>query len=487
MNIINHTAKIAALCLLPGYFAPEMAAQSIMDGSVILRDVAVSRADDRLLVSMDIDTEGLKVSSNREVTLTPMLTLGIDTLKMHTVTIAGRNRYFVNLRNGTIADGAELYRSGEQPVIRYSEKVEYDDWMKNATLAVANETSGCCSEEMDHGYDPLLAINFEPPVFRPEFVYVRPVAVPKINVLEGSAYIDFPVSRTEIYPDYRRNPAELQKILATIDAVKNDADTRIIALSIKGYASPESPYSNNERLAKGRTASLKDYVQRQYSFPESIITTSYEPEDWAGLERYVEQSSLENRDAILGIIRGSLEPDAKEAKIKKTFPADYAFLLKNVYPGLRHSDYAVKYEVRAYTDVDEIKRMLKTQPSKLSLNEMYLAAQTMEPGSPEFDETFDIAVRMFPHDSVANLNAANVAMQIGDMKRARRYLDNAGTSPQAVYARGVLAAMSGDYDAAMPLLENAGTEGVKEAAAMIEQIKEIQSYTPVAKINNSTK
>lgn len=202
-------------------------------------------------------------------------------------------------------------------------------------------------------------------------------------------------------------------------------------------------------------------MQRQYSFPESIITTSYEPEDWAGLERYVEQSSLENRDAILGIIRGSLEPDAKEAKMKKTFPADYAFLLKNVYPGLRHSDYAVKYEVRAYTDVDEIKRMLKTQPSKLSLNEMYLAAQTMEPGSPEFDETFDIAVRMFPHDSVANLNAANVAMQIGDMKRARRYLDNAGTSPQAVYARGVLEAMSGDYDAAMPLLEKAGAEGVK--------------------------
>jgi hypothetical protein len=38
---------------------------------------------------------------------------------------------------------------------------------------------------------------------------------------------------------------------------------------------------------------------------------------------------------------------------------------------------------------------------------MYLVAQTYEPGSPEFNEVFDIAVRLFPDDETANLNAAS--------------------------------------------------------------------------------
>lgn len=59
------------------------------------------------------------------------------------------------------------------------------------------------------------------------------------------------------------------------------------------------------------------------------------------------------------MIRSDLAPDAKEWRIKKNYPEAYAYLLANVYPGLRHSDYAVKYEVRAYTDVAEIRRLLK--------------------------------------------------------------------------------------------------------------------------------
>ena len=73
------------------------------------------------------------------------------------------------------------------------------------------------------------------------------------------------MNRTEIHPDYRRNPEELKKILSTIDAVKNDADSKIISISIKGYASPEGSYSNNIRLAKGRTETLKEYVRKQYA------------------------------------------------------------------------------------------------------------------------------------------------------------------------------------------------------------------------------
>ena len=161
--------------------------------------------------------------------------------------------------------------------------------------------------------------------------------------------------------------------------MKNDVDTRIISVSIKGYASPESPYSNNERLAMGRTKTLKEYVRKQYDFADSLFITDYEPEDWAGLERYVENSYLENKAGILALIRSNQEPDAKE-RHQDRFPKRLCILLKEVYPGLRHSDYAVKYEVRTYTDINEIKRLIKTQPQKLSLNEMYPPHRISETG-----------------------------------------------------------------------------------------------------------
>ena len=134
---------------------------------------------------------------------------------------------------------------------------------------------------------PLSKLRLEkrvPTPFVPAYAYIRPKAEQKINRIEGSAYIDFPVNRTEIHPDYRRNPEELKKILSTIDAVKNDADSKIISISIKGYASPEGSYSNNIRLAKGRTETLKEYVRKQYAFPNHSSPPASSPKtgkDWS--------------------------------------------------------------------------------------------------------------------------------------------------------------------------------------------------------------
>lgn len=251
-----------------------------MGGNVTVSDLAVSRSEDKLFVSMDIDVSALSVKSNREVILTPRLSGEGNELNLPSVMIAGRNRYYHHLRNGLCTDDMMLYQKSKVSVVKYRTVVPYADWMKRATLSTGNETCGCCGEALVDGNEPLLVLQLEPKEFVPAYVYIRPKAEPKINVLEGSAYIDFPVNRTEIHENYRRNPAELQKILNTIDAVKNDVDTRIISVSIKGYASPESPYSNNERLAMGRTKTLKEYVRKQYDFADSLFITDNEPEDW---------------------------------------------------------------------------------------------------------------------------------------------------------------------------------------------------------------
>ena len=87
--------------------------------------------------------------------------------------------------------------------------------------------------------------------------------------------------------------------------------------------------------------------------------------------------------------------------------------------------------------IEEAKEILKTKPQQLSLQEMFLVAQTYEPGSPEFNEVFDIAVRLFPDDETANLNAACTDLQKGDLTSAEKHLAKAGNSKEAERVRDV--------------------------------------------------
>jgi tetratricopeptide (TPR) repeat protein len=293
----------------------------------------------------------------------------------------------------------------------------------------------------------------------------------KSRSLSGRAYIGFPVNETVIYPEFQKNLEELAKIRATIDSVRNDSDVTIYAMSIKGFASPESPYDNNARLASGRTQAVKQYVNELYGFAPEFISTSYEPEDWEGLRRFVENSSIPHKKEILAIIDSDREPDNKEWKIKSEYKDDYRYLLDNCYPYLRHSDYVVEYVVRSYADPDEIGRIMMERPQNLSLNEFYVYAQTLEQGSPEFIEVFETAVRMYPRDEAANLNAANTAMSRGDFISALRYLDKAGNSPETIYASGVCAYLSGYMDHALELMKKARDLGVGQAAEVIEVIE----------------
>ncbi len=287
---MNYMHKILCLLALLPATAASVQAQSagcieILDGSARVREIAVSHNDDKLFVSMDIDISQLDLRSNREIVFSPAIESADEQLALPAVTIAGRNRYYHHLRNEAADETMQLYRTGQTDIIRYRAVVPYSEWMSLSDLNAESRECGCCNVQLASDKMRLTSIEIArpaPPVFVPSLVYIRPEAREKIVVAEGSAFIDFPVNRTEIHESYRNNTAELNKILATIDAIRNDADTRILAVTIKGYASPEGPYERNVELSKGRTETLKEYVRRQYSFPDGLLATDYEPEDWQG-------------------------------------------------------------------------------------------------------------------------------------------------------------------------------------------------------------
>lgn len=437
----------------------------------VVKALKVERSENNLFISMQIDASDLKLKSDREIAYMPVLSTEKKRLDLPRIIVAGRNRYIQHRRHGRLDSDDKLCRNGK--VIHYSVVIPYEEWMETARLTLAEDLCGCGFNTLESNKHELTVLDFAPRIFTPEYTFVTPVAeLVKTREAHGSAYIDFPVNRTEINPDYRRNPEELQKIRQTIDDIKQDTDTRIVSVSIEGFASPEGPYANNERLAQGRTAALLDYVRTLYDFDPSIMKSAWTAEDWEGLRNYIEHSSLDDKAGLLAILdQTQLTPDTREWKLKQTYPEQYRFLLDNVYPGLRHSDYAVAYVIRSYTDVEEIKAVLKRSPQKLSLHEMNIVAQSLEPGSDDYCEVFEIAVRMYPDDPVANLNAANIALGRNELERAAAYLAKAGESPEATYARGIYAAKNNNDQEAVRLFETAAKAGIVQASDAIDQLR----------------
>ena len=459
------------LALLP--FAP-VAADEVrrLPGGAEVSEVEIRKQRDSVVIRMNLNLSGMEVGRNRSIVVTPLFYAEGEEEWLPAIEVMGRTRYLYYQRNEE-----SLYADSPYTIIKkdknatqqvgYQVSVPYRKWMDRASLVVAEDTCQC--GEVSKGNSILLAQ--ADLVFTPRLAYISPQAeTRKARALSGEAYLDFPVNKTVIYPEYRRNTAELAKIRATIDTIRTDKDFSITRISLKGYASPEGRYAANVRLSEGRTDALKDYLMGEYGFEASLFRTNAGAENWAGLRKYVAQSGLADKEAILAIIDSEEEPDAKEQRIRREHAASYRILLQDCYPALRRTDYTVDYVIRGF-NVEEAKEVIKTRPQNLSLQEMFAVAQTYQPGSEEFNHVFDVAVRLYPADPIANLNAANALLERKEAAQALKFLDKAGDTPQADNARGVAMILLERYDEAERYLRRAAQAGVSEASENLKYIR----------------
>lgn len=446
--------------------------------------ISLDLTESRLAVAVDIDLASVKVKTSETALLTPCLVNGPDTLTFAPVAVMGRRDYIQYQRGAMkriLPEGTEVYKAAKSmPVYSFSDLLQPLPWFDGASMIVKTEILGCAgcrkgSSQTD-GPETFMPVSFS---IGQWLSYAVPdetdmptgADIRKTRHIEGRANVEFPVNSTQLMAGYRGNRAELDSIRATFDYVRDDANSRITGIAICGFASPEGSYAGNARLAEGRTESLCRYVEEMYGLPKGFIAASSVPEDWAGLREWVAASGLDGRDAMLSVIDdSSLAPDAKEKTLQSRFPEQYARILRDVYPTLRHSDYQIEYEVRSFSDPEEILQVMKTRPANLSLDELMIAARSLEPGSPEFNEIYEVAVRLFPDSEISNLNAGVNALARGDSAAARRYLAKAGTGADADYARALAAVAAEDYAAALPLLERAKAGGVEKATALMDLV-----------------
>lgn len=478
---------IGAVCLITAGHAQAPMQGTAQANGLKVEPAAIERNGSSLDVNFTVDYAALRLSTNEQLMLQPVLVEGADTIYMPYLLLAGKTRDKVNHRQAALYGSepypqmnneARLYhsvrveRNRQSQTIRYTASVPYNDRMPGARLELMQTLSGCadCRQKL-----PSLLIGSvekAPVEYSPQVLFLTPdVETVKMRKESGEAFLNFLQGQSVILPDLDRNAAELQKINQTVELVVNDKNVTCLGIDLRGYASPEGTYAFNTRLSRARAEALKDYIQKKYPNAGCPFTVETESEDWQGLRRWLVSSSMPYKEQILEIIDSEKNPDARDAKIRQLDGGTaYNRLLKEVYPSLRKVVYVINYSVVPFT-VEEGKRVLRTNSKQLSLNEMFLIANTYPRGSREFNEVFVIAVGQFPDDVVANNNAAAVALLQGDTQTARRYLTRIQDTPAAQNNLGVLYLMEGDLPAATDCFRNARASGVPEADANLREIE----------------
>lgn len=492
IRMILLAACPALFCPVPGSMA------QVRQGSVTVQVNELAQRGDSLYVDMAVTTEGRNVPSRMSADFTPVLVSSERSLALPAVSLMGRNSYRNHRRALALMSAKErgaYEKSAPYYVVPdykgdsrmdYRLALPYEAWMSSAKLTLQRIDCGCGKSSVTDVRLLAGKVSLEEVIvieryrIEPHLAYIRPEAeAVKSRAEQGESFLDFAVGKTSVNPEFGRNAAELEKIRRMIDLVQDDKDLTIKRIVIVGYASPEGSLAMNERLSEGRAKALRDYLQSRYpAIPGSLYSIRFGGENWDDLVKAVQTSDMPDKQAVLDIIDRYSIIGGREAKLmalKGGTP--WRYMLREMFPSLRKVTVTVDYDVRNF-DAEEAKAVVKTRPQNLSLNELYLVANTYEPGSEDFNSLFETAVRLYPESVTATVNAAVAALERRDFVGAERYLRSVKSPdriPECDNAWGLLLMLRDqDYDRAAPYFEAARAAGLKAAQQNLDEIDRLR-------------
>lgn len=479
--------KSAIMILLFCLFVFNLFGQSnIQDKISIQKNQVNINKDGNVLVNFDILINNLEVSSKRQLVLIPVIKETNNRVELPPVVVNGKGRanlYKRSLVLGGKPDKSLFVMKADNKVVStkipYKTSIPYQSWMKNASVYLTGDLCGCAGSKEDYasvlvangiGYSDFVG-NFSPSV-----VFLIP---PKEEIKKrdehGEAYVIFQTSKWDILPQLFNNRRELEKIRNSLQYVREEPTAQISSVSIQAFASPEASYDYNLNLSKNRANALTDYVRSHYDVPSNLLSYEGMGEDWATLEKAVSaDSKIDRKSDVLRIIRSNSSPDEKEKQLRELAGGGpFNYMLNNLFPRLRRADYRIEYTVPPYS-VEKGKELLKSKPNMLSLGEMYQIAFSYEEGSKPFNDVFLQALKSFPDDKVAKMNAATANILAGNIKDAQETLEQFESDPDAWNSLGLVYMYQNNFQQAQYYFEKAKDRGVTAAQDNLRSLDKVK-------------
>jgi outer membrane protein OmpA-like peptidoglycan-associated protein len=459
-------------------------AQGEYKGEITFKQVQTKKIKDKITINFTIDTWGLRMGSQLMLTLTPIVRSNDNahSYMFEPVIVTADAREKALRRAETLGyarlDAATARRTphhnGRGEEIRVSLEMPYAPWTRDSKLILHELTSGCGQCEVTQREREVAAQTL-PPLYEPEYrvsLIYPPIEPEKRRSDTHVSRMEFSVGNSELSRDFGNNAATLKRVDDFFAEIMSDPNLSVGTCSVQGFSSPEGSYDSNMALSEGRVYAFVNFLRNKYDIPPAKFQTSWHGEDWDGLLRLLSPLSFKDKEEVVRVIRA--EPDA--ARRKEQLKAisggkAYLYLLREVFPLLRRSEYTINYIARPF-NVAEAKAVINQKPCHLSLNEMYLVAHTYEKGSAAFNEVFQIAVEAFPEAPIARINAGAVDVN------EKRYDSAIGhllflDQPEAWNNLGIAYARVKNYESAIKFFERAAKAGNQEAPHNLQELQKL--------------
>lgn len=380
------------LCLT---MALPAAAQKYYNGAIGITDVSLWQQGESLYIDMQIDMRNLKVDNDRTLTLTPMLVSDDRNLVLPEIIINGRRRQKAYVRSMALNSETNLgVPSNKKEVLSYTQVIPYQPWMENASLALEENQCGCGGHQEVLAQEPIPnEISTEIKRLSALHPILSHIQLPadrlEVRSKQYEAHLEFPVNKAVILPDYMDNKSELQIIQKMLSETLNDKGLNVKGIYIEGFASPEGALRLNEQLSVKRAEALKNYLIAQGQIPAGLCHVSFGGENWDGLLKALESSTLKEKATLLDIIEHTPDIALRKQKLKNVNGgAPYRVMLRELYPALRkvncRVDYTTDITVAAQADAEDTN--LNMAADALSARNLPAARQYLDKSNPQTAE-----------------------------------------------------------------------------------------------------
>ncbi len=448
------------LALAAVAFAMPAAADNY-NGRVAFTQTTPKVAKDSIRFGVNVVLDQVALGSRTLLTLTPKLVSedGTQTYAFPAVSVGGRNRQIMWQRHNIAGTQPVYHKNGSAQTVALNLAAPNVAWVKKARLVVDEQVQGCAGcEQGEMRYNLLSRLVKEE--YRPKFttVFVTPKPEPvKTRADRFIARFNFRVNRSELLPELGNNRVEFARVDSVAKAILLNTDVKVKNVSIDGYASPEGTDAGNLKLSQNRALSFADYLRRTYKLSRGVLNGVGHGSDWEGLRNSVmADANVPNKQAVLDVLAAASNNEVRKTNLRKLDAGQpYAYLLANNYPPLRRTEYQFTYTVRDFNLEEAIQRIY-SNPSLLSLNEMYLVANHYAAGSVERRNALETAQRVYPNAPESRFNALAYRMAQGEQVNEEQFLVNYTASPEKWNNLGVYYGLRKDYARAKECFSRAG-------------------------------
>ncbi len=351
--------------------------------NITVRDLQAVKTGEEVSVTFRAEIPRKTARSGETLVFVPVLTGDTYRWSLPAIVVEGRRARIANLRHDwaggvpalepAFADNTIVTKNGSS--VSYSTVVAWQPWMDGADLAAEMLTMGCCSYNVLDGMT--LAENLSlpaPKIMRPQPVIVEPVLTTGEKLAEAHTFIApysdfeklapgqlfdedrentlivyFRQGKYDIDPKLEDNGKSLAEMITSIRTLQNSTDSRVRAVVIAGFASPEGTFAFNDRLAFDRAAAVQNHIRDYTGLPDDAIMLYNGSEDWRGLKILVEQSDMPSKQRVLEIIDTVpvWDPATGRGREEELMRIDggrpYRYMYQNFFPLLRNAAYIKIY------------------------------------------------------------------------------------------------------------------------------------------------